>query len=385
MAQRLTQKDWLRLIPAVFPPIDKDPALAVLLDVPHDAEEDTDAWKARRTLVAEWVKQLKKMASSLHLSKVELIAYASVGSNNADLPETAYSVDSQIISSLYASDFGRSGVPVHFSDVFSRFALFLAPTQFSATAPLKNAARTFGFRAATMPGFASSMIPALRIDYGRVNERVEQIKQLLDQAECAWVHFSVDEQMRYEMQFDLRNRTAHVSSGRFPERGTAGNLPSGEAYIVPYEGEGEDESRTTGILPVQFGAQVVFYRIEKNRARGAQGEGTRALTEDQLLRREPAYGNIAELGFGVLADFGIEPIGEVLLDEKLGFHVAFGRSDHFGGFVGIGQFSSPQAVVHIDRIYIPALQPRVVVESIDLVCENKDPVRLIEKGNYTIF
>jgi hypothetical protein len=41
----------------------------------------------------------------------------------------------------------------------------MAPTQYSATAPLKNAARKFNLRAATMPGFSPAMIPTLKIDY----------------------------------------------------------------------------------------------------------------------------------------------------------------------------------------------------------------------------
>ena len=65
--------------------------------------------------------------------------------------------------------------------------------------------------------------------------------------------------------------------------------------------------------------------------------------------------------------FGVEPCGEILLDEKLGLHIAFGRSDHFGGQVGAAQFSQPEAVVHIDRIYLPGLQPRVVPQRVDLV------------------
>src|SRR5690606_36663396 len=127
--------------------------------------------------------------------------------------------------------------------------------------------------------------------------------------------------------------------------------------------EKEPPSRTRGELPVQFGDEIVLYHVEKNRARSAFGSGPAGQAESERLLAEPAYGNIAELGFGVLADFGVEPVGEILLDEKLGLHIAFGRSDHFGGFVGAGQFSSPQALVHIDRIYIPQTQPHVGVAS----------------------
>lgn len=85
-----------------------------------------------------------------------------------------------------------------------------------------------------------------------------------------------------------------------------------------------------------------------------------------MLRREPGYANLAELGLGVLGEFGVQPTGEILLDEKLGLHIAFGRSDHFGGVVGADRFSSPEAVVHIDRVYTRNLQPRVSVREMKL-------------------
>ncbi len=94
--------------------------------------------------------------------------------------------------------------------------------------------------------------------------------------------------------------------------------------------------------------------------------GRAAQAERAHLAAEPAYGNMAELGFGVLADFGLEPIGEILLDEKLGLHIAFGRSDHFGGMVGPKDFSSATAVIHLDRIYIPGVMPRIAVRSVIL-------------------
>ena len=117
---------------------------------------------------------------------------------------------------------------------------------------------------------------------------------------------------------------------------------------------------------MQFGDEVVVYRIEGNRAVAVLSEGEASRAEARRIVDEPAYANLSELGLGVLGDFGLAPTGSILLDEKLGLHVAFGRSDHFGGVVGPGDFSSPEAVVHIDRVYIPEVQPRIRVVSVDL-------------------
>ncbi len=80
----------------------------------------------------------------------------------------------------------------------------------------------------------------------------------------------------------------------------------------------------------------------------------------------------------------MKPIGEILLDEKLGLHIAFGRSEHFGGQVGPKQFSSPGAVIHIDRIYIPETQPDVNVKSMDLTLDDGSVLAVMRDGQYVV-
>jgi hypothetical protein len=134
---------------------------------------------------------------------------------------------------------------------------------------------------------------------------------------------------------------------------------------------------------VQFGDDIVIYRIEENRAVEVLSDNATSLSQRKLLEQEPAYGNMAELGLGVLGEFGIEPVGEVLLDEKLGLHIAFGRSEHFGGQVGPTAFRDPCRVVHIDRVYVPALQPLVTVEKVVLE-STTGAVELMRRGAYVV-
>jgi hypothetical protein len=379
----LAPEELVALVRSVFPRFETDQALAILVDVPRDASLDNPAWKERRRLAAEWFALLDARKAEIPLAEVKLVAYPDVGSNNADLPARGFLLDGPMAD--VAAELEPVGKPIGFEEVFASTQLFLAPTEYSTTAPLKNAAKRFLFRAATMPGFAAEMIPALRIDYGEVARRVDALKKRLDEADHADVDFIVDGKSEYGIHFDLRHRQAHSSSGRFPELGTAGNLPSGEAYIVPYEGEQNEASRTAGILPVEIDGEMVFFTIQANRAVAVDGDGPAAQDERAHLAAEPAYGNMAELGFGVLADFGLEPIGEILLDEKLGLHVAFGRSDHFGGIVGPKDFSSAAAVIHLDRIYIPGVMRRVVVREVILGYPGGRIETIMADGAYTIF
>ncbi|HPW18592.1 MAG TPA: hypothetical protein PLP83_09480 [Candidatus Aminicenantes bacterium] len=383
---RLSEKELADLVRSVFPGHPEDRGLAVLVDVPRDPGRDNPGWKTRRAMAEDWRALLKKGAAAVPLDRVLLVAYPDVGSNNADLPADAFVVERGLPD--VASGLEARGARTPFEALFRDIPLFLAPTEYSTTAPLKNAAAKQGFRAATMPGFSEKMVPALRLDYGEVGRRVAALKERLDRAEEAEVEFVKDGLEPHRMLFDLRFRTAHESGGRFPRKGTAGNLPSGEAYIVPFEGGPGEASRTRGELPVEIAGEVLVFAVEANRAvavRPAATLGPAWRDEADRLRREPAYGNMAELGFGVLGDFGIGPVGEILLDEKLGLHVAFGRSDHFGGLVGPGDFSRPEEVVHLDRIYIPATQPRVAVFSVVFRYPDGTEEAIMADGRYRIF
>ena len=380
MTDQLKADELTAMIRRVFEPRAEDTALAVLVDLPDDALPDNDDWARRRSIAAGWVRELAA-ARDDHGLDIDLVAYRNVRANNADLPATAWLCKPDGLPET-ADDLDPAAARP-FGEILDGHRLLLAPTELSATAPLKILSPRHGCRGATMPGFSPAMIPALRLDYTEVNRRVHLLKDLLDRATSADLRFVVDDGDPYDLHLDLRHRTAHASGGLLPQAGTAGNLPSGEAYIVPYEGEVPgDPTRTEGVLPVQLTDEVVLFEIDDNVARRVISDGPVSRREAALLKAEPARGNIAELGLGVLAAFGLEPIGEVLLDEKLGLHVAFGRSEHFGGQVGPAQFSTPEAVIHQDHVYVAKIQPRVSAAVVDLNFEDGESLELIRDGDY---
>jgi len=378
--ERLKADELVAMITRVFEPNAEDTALAVLVDLPDDALPDNDDWALRRSIAADWVRELASARTDHGLS-IDLVVYRNARANNADLPETAWICDPDRLPATADELDAAAALP--FGTILDDHRLILAPTELSATAPLKVLSPLHGCRGATMPGFSPAMIPALRLDYTEVNRRVHLLKGLLDRAVSADLRFTVDGDTRHDLRLDLRHRRAHASGGLLPQPGTAGNLPSGEAYIVPYEGEiGGDPSLTKGVLPVELSGEVVLFKIDDNVAKSIISTGSESAREAALLVAEPARGNVAELGLGVLAAFGLEPIGEVLLDEKLGLHVAFGRSEHFGGQVGPRQFSTPEAVIHQDHVYVAKIQPRVSAASVVLRFEDGPPLELIRDGDY---
>jgi hypothetical protein len=380
LTEHLSAEELVALVRRVFLPRADDTTIAILVDLPDAVRPDHPAWRTRREMAAEWAALLDAQHEVLGL-RTHLVFFRNAHTTTGDLPGDGAWVHRG--GGLPESAEALAGEPLlSWSEIFGSHSILIAPTQYSATAPLKVAARSAAIRAATMPGFRAAMIPALRLDYGEVNRRVVALAARLDEADGADIVF-VTPAGEARLHLDLRFRKAHASGGLIPDPGTAGNLPSGEAYIVPYEGERAGEpSRTSGLLPVEFDGEVVQYVIAGNRAVEVLPGGPHADAERARLQREPAYGNLAELGLGVLAAFGIQPVGEVLLDEKLGLHIAFGRSDHFGGQVGPKDFSSPEAVVHIDRVYVPACQPHIQIGRVDLISPSGERRALMLNGAY---
>jgi hypothetical protein len=150
--ENLTVQDLKKLVATAFPRLPGDSQLAILVDLPDAQVPDHPAWRTRRQLAQAWEIGLNQVKSALGLTAINLIYYPNVHSNNADLPALGYlntspmtDPDPQVII--------NSGQPLAFTTVFERYQILLAPTQFSATAPLKIAAKKFGFRAVTMCGF----------------------------------------------------------------------------------------------------------------------------------------------------------------------------------------------------------------------------------------
>ncbi len=382
MINNLNAQEMQQLVAKVFAPDTNDTSCLILVDVPDDRTPDSQAWRDRRLIAAEWSTLLNKISEKIGFDGVELLFFRNTGSNNAELPDTVYAWDGPAAQASF-SRLTSQGSALALKQVLAKAHIVLCPTEFSATAPMKGLSRELSFKAASMPGFSRAMIPALGIDYEVVHERVMFFKRRLDRAIALEMQFDSSGQVS-NLYVDLRNRQAHASSGLLRQRGSAGNLPSGEAFIVPYEGELETSSLTAGTLPVQFENEVVYFQIEQNRATQLTGAGPHFDHESEKLLAEPAYGNIAEIGVGVLQSFGIKPVGVVLLDEKLGLHIAFGRSDHFGGAVSPTDFHNPANVIHIDHVFIPELQPKIKVPEVTLVYADLTREMMIRNSEYLI-
>lgn len=357
--------DLEKLLTDVFQP-EAGEVVTVGCDVPRGGMEDRPEWADRRKMAREWLAAFQRLGERGAFTVNPLLRYPATGAPNADLPERGM--------------LGDDAVDLEEALLGSTLVALL--TQFSATAPLSAlAAQKEDFRAASMPGIERRMEgSALSADYTEVARRCQILFDLVSGADRVEVTFSTGD----ECTFDVRYRTPEMDDGFLPRHKPGDriiNLPSGETFIVPYEGEREGEpSATSGRIPVDVGGERVVFVVRENRIQEVEGEGRQAERLREFFAVDPVRTNIAEVAFG--CNDWAEVTGNVLEDEKAGFHWAYGRSEHLGGTVGPSAFKNRDTVVHQDTVYA-AGNPIQAAEVV--VVKGKKRTTVLRDGKYIVF
>lgn len=357
--------DLIKLLTDVFQP-EAGEVVVVACDEPAEAAADTPDWQERRVMAEEWRRAFEALGKGRGFTTYPLLTYRATGANNAELPATGRLGDREVV----------------LDDVLMAATLAAFLTQFSATAPLDGHTRRKGdFRAASLPGVAKRMEQsALAADYREVARRCQILLSIVDGARAIEVDFSSG----HRCSFDVRHRKPEADDGFLPRHKKGDrviNLPSGEVFIVPYEGELHGEpSRTAGSIPVAAGREICVLRVEGNRITKVEGSGPEAARLRRLFDADPARANVAEVAFG--CNEWARVSGIVLEDEKAGFHWAYGRSEHLGGTVGPSQFASPATVLHQDIVYAKG-NPIQVARAV--VVKDSARTTVMRNGAYVVF
>ncbi len=357
--------DLIKLLSDVFQPEEGEVVL-VACDEPTATVPDTPAWQERRVMAEEWRQAFEALGRGRGYATYPLLTYPATGANNAELPATGRVGDHEVV----------------LDDVLMASTLAVFLTEFSATAPLDSyTRRKADFRAASLPGVAKRMEQsALAADYREVARRCQVLLGIVEGARAIEVEFSSG----HTCLFDVRHRQPEADDGFLPRHKKGDrviNLPSGEVFIVPYEGElPGDPSCTAGSIPVAHGREICVLRVTGNRIAKVEGSGEEAARLRRLFDADPTRANIAEVAFG--CNEWARVSGVVLEDEKAGFHWAYGRSEHLGGTVGPAKFASPATVLHHDIVYAKG-HPIQVARAV--VVKESSRTTVMRNGAYVVF
>jgi leucyl aminopeptidase (aminopeptidase T) len=235
--------------------------------------------------------------------------------------------------------------PATVADAMAAADVVLAPTvqSLSHTAARKRATEA-GARAATLPGVTEDMLArVMSADMEGLRLKGDAVAEALDRA--AEAH--ITDANGTDLRLDLSGREAIPDAGEITEPGAFGNLPCGEGFISPKDGNGTlvIDGSMAGIGLVD---EPVVLAVEDGHLTSARGGQGMAFME--LLTQHGDDGtNIAELGVGTNEKATLT--GEILEDEKIlgSIHVAFGASAGIGGTV--------QVPVHLDCVVMkPTLE-----------------------------
>ncbi len=358
--------DLEKLLVDVFNPQPGEKVL-VMADLPHGSMKDSEAWTDRREMAESWRAAFEALGDEIGFSVYPTLTFKATGRPNGNLPVKGE----------------MDGETVRLDDIMADTNIVVSLTEFSATAPLiAFTQKNPNLRVASMPGVTRSMeATALSADYGEVARLAGILAERLDRAVGAEVEFSTGDMV----YFDLRDRHPEVDDGRLhadKEGMRVINLPSGETYMAPYEGEIEGQpSLTEGVIPMMCEGEIVTLTVEANRILEVNGDSACAGELRSYIFADPARQNIAELGLGVNDKAVVT--GNVLEDEKvMGMHWAYGLSEHLGGTVGVDDFKNPKNAVHVDTVY-PQGGP-IEIASLVLHYEDRTSEEIIREGEYTI-
>lgn len=354
-----------KLLLDVFQLIPED-KVVVLVDYPLNKTSDSVIWSERRLFAEEWQKAFTELSKRIGFFVYPLGKYIATGVDSGELP-TEVQIGNQLM---------------RFDDIICNSTLLLAMTKYSATGPLSFFLKENPkLRVASMPDVIKDMEnTALGANYHKVAQVCNKLALLVNDSMGATVIFSSG----HKCFFDFRNRKALEDNGFLPPDKPGYrliNLPAGEAWIVPYEGEisGVD-SKTKGELPVMYGDELIVYKIEKNHIVEVLGDGKKVDEMKRFFVEDLARSNIAEFGLGCNDKAMIR--GLDIEDEKAGFHWAYGRSDHLGGVIGVKDFVRPSNSLHVDIIYSP--NSLVTVEGIYIHYKDGTKKRIWKDGWYVI-
>jgi len=228
--------------------------------------------------------------------------------------------------------------PATVAEAMAAADVVLAPTiqSLSHTAARKRASEN-GARCATLPGVTEDMLArVMSADMKGLRRKGDAVAEALNGASEA----HITDANGTDLRLDLSGREAIPDAGDLTVRGAFGNLPCGEGFISPADGNGTlvVDGSLAGIGLADEPVVLVVEGGHLTSARGGQG-----MTFMELLTEHGDHGtNIAELGVGTNEKAKLT--GEILEDEKImgTCHIAFGASAGIGGTV--------QVPVHLDCV-----------------------------------
>jgi len=224
--------------------------------------------------------------------------------------------------------------PKEIAELMKMMDVVLCPTTKSLThTDSRRAASELGVRIATLPGVTEEiMIRCMNADYNAIAARTYKLCSLMEMASVIKVKSSAGT----DITLPVRGRKAHASSGLFLEKGQSGNLPTGEAYLAPVEGQSNGVIVVDGSMAgIGMLKDPIMITVKNGFAEEITGGEDAQKLKDLLQPHGKDAYNVAEFGIGTNDKVILS--GKIIEDEKVmgTIHIAFGDNKSMGGTVRV--------------------------------------------------
>lgn len=346
--------------------------LTFIIDHSEGFQNMDASWVWRRNLVH---KTIHALISKDHKLRIQLLEIPATTHHGAQMPDIATRL------TLYS--YGKDQVMQTISrnenlwDVLDKSYAVFAVTKFSLTYPLlaRYPRNTEGSPSLfTVADLSRNTFKAIsEVDLEKKKERLEKLENTLQGAQFIRYTFDVDGKV-FTFTGDVREQ--QICTELIRKHGDGANLGSGEVYTTTRSSLNLDNpTLTKGFLPVQLYGEVVLLVINNNKVFQIVGDPiSQAYQElNNFFETDPGRRNIAELGFGVLDELGLDAIGDhpsqfAGFNEKLGIHFAFGSNIGLGsGDWGINQYKDPKNSIHVDYVYTEQLQDQIRILKAEVI------------------
>ncbi len=250
--------------------------------------------------------------------------------------------------------------PEPIAELMKLVDVILIPTSKSLShTDSRREASKAGVRIATLPGITEDMMTrTLNADYKEIAKKSNILAEIITKAS----NIRITSEKGTDINLAVEGRYGHSDTGLNHNPGDFSNLPAGEAYVAPMEGQSEgvivfDGSMAgVGIL----NDEVIDVKVEE----GYATEITGGAGAEKLYSIMEPFGklafNLAELGIGTHDKALIT--GEVLEDEKVigTVHIAFGDNKSMGGIIRVAS--------HLDGVI---MEPTVIVDGETIMDKGK--------------
>ena len=198
-------------------------------------------------------------------------------------------------------------------------------------------------------GLFHFLIGAIDVDYNRLKEIGQRLKEQLDAAEE--VHITT--KAGTDLYMSIKGKDSKMNIGNYRNFGTGGNIPAGEVYTPPKWKHVDGTVVIDGSSACRDGTHLIKtpikLTIKKDEVINIEG-GTEAkkleatLDWAHMLSKYPwGVKRVGELGIGINEKAKI--VGATIVDEKtLGTaHIGIGSNHWFGGTI--------YAIIHLDQVF----------------------------------